>query len=567
MLCLWFFLQVIDSTVQIQKSPNIKSRGAYYTDFHWANWLSEWAIRSASDLVLDPSYGGGIFLESSLQVLQNFGTFFAHEQIFGVEIDAATHASTKAYLSAKQKYSPRLFCADFFSLEPGHLPKMNVIIGNPPFVRSQSQSSKQKQQMLQRALAQGLKISRQSNIWLPFILHSCSFLKPGGRLAFVVPFEIGQAKYAKPLLHFLGKHFKKTHFITFTKPLFTSIHQDVVLLLAEGYGTAGTFFLTDLQSETMQDLKVQNITQNINGGHAQSFSPEVFEKRGFSYFWLNPELRSAYDALLLGQGIHRLGDLAQIKNGYVTGANHFFHLSQDELKAWNLNAKHVKKTVYRSGSFLGISFTKADWKKAESRGKAGYVLRLSKPNTRSQALKDYLSYGEKLKLHLNYKCRTRNPWYRLYNLSEADAYLSYMSGDRVKLVHNAATVTAPNSLHHISLKEKLNSQTLCILWQSSLTQLSTELEGHMLGGGMLKLEPFEAAKILVAYKPIEASKHFSSIDRLIRRGKLSDAEGLANTLITDLIPKALLDDFQTAAHYLKMRRRKLKNPTSSWSDD
>lgn len=35
-------------------------------------------------------------------------------------------------------------------------------------------------------------------------------------------------------------------------------------------------------------------------------------------------------------------------------------------------------------------------------------------------------------------------------------------------------------------------------WRHPLTRLSCELEGHPLGGGMLKLEPREAARVLLA---------------------------------------------------------------------
>jgi adenine-specific DNA-methyltransferase len=42
-------------------------------------------------------------------------------------------------------------------------------------------------------------------------------------------------------------------------------------------------------------------------------------------------------------------------------------------------------------------------------------------------------------------------------------------------------------------------RNLAALWQTSLTRLSVEIEGHPLGGGMLKLEPTEAANVLVPW--------------------------------------------------------------------
>jgi hypothetical protein len=44
----------------------------------------------------------------------------------------------------------------------------------------------------------------------------------------------------------------------------------------------------------------------------------------------------------------------------------------------------------------------------------------------------------------------------------------------------------------------LTARAAAVAWQSSLTRLSTEIEGHPLGGGMLKLEPREAGQLLLA---------------------------------------------------------------------
>jgi len=43
-------------------------------------------------------------------------------------------------------------------------------------------------------------------------------------------------------------------------------------------------------------------------------------------------------------------------------------------------------------------------------------------------------------------------------------------------------------------------------WQHPLSRLSQELEGHPLGGGMLKLEPGEARRVHLALPPLRMSK-------------------------------------------------------------
>ncbi len=70
-----------------------KRLGAYYTDPAISTFLSAWAIRHSGDSVLEPSFGGGAFLEAAVKRLLHLGGT-ARGQVFGFEIDAETHAST-----------------------------------------------------------------------------------------------------------------------------------------------------------------------------------------------------------------------------------------------------------------------------------------------------------------------------------------------------------------------------------------------------------------------------------------------------------------------------------------
>jgi hypothetical protein len=43
--------------------------------------------------------------------------------------------------------------------------------------------------------------------------------------------------------------------------------------------------------------------------------------------------------------------------------------------------------------------------------------------------------------------------------------------------------------------------TILQRWKDPISQLSCEVEGHPLGGGMLKVEPREAGRVLLADRP------------------------------------------------------------------
>lgn len=90
-----------------------------------------------------------------------------------------------------------------------------------------------------------------------------------------------------------------------------------------------------------------------------------------------------------------------------------------------------------------------------------------------------------------------------------------MSGDRASLVRNNAACTAPNTLHVLQVKNKRFIRAIREAWNAPLTQLSCEIEGHPLGGGMLKLEVREAEKVLLSRRIFTKSD-----ERLLAEGAL-----------------------------------------------
>ena len=85
------------------------------------------------------------------------------------------------------------------------------------------------------------------------------------------------------------------------------------------------------------------------------------------------------------------------------------------------------------------------------------------------------------------------------HVSVPDLFLSYMSGEGPALVENAARCTCTNAVHGVRLKDRgVTASQLRRRWETTLTRLSCEIEGHPLGGGVLKLEPREALNVLVS---------------------------------------------------------------------
>jgi len=483
-----------------------KTLGAYYTDEAVVDYLVKWAIRGPSESVLDPSCGDGAFLEAAAKRLRKLGA--RHATPWGIDIDGrALRAATNRLSHAK------LLNKNFFAVRPSEIPSFDVVIGNPPFIRYQTFNEDKRGDALGRAREAGVVLPHLSSSWAPFVVHSVGFLKPQGRLAMVVPAELGHAAYAGAVLRFLVAKFGRINVVMFRKKLFPELSQDTMLLLCEEQGKCCHWFGV-LPTESIEDVANPNTAalpvdiEAIRSGRSR-----------LKYYLIARKARCLYEGLREEPGVARLGDAADVGIGYVTGSNAYFHLTQNEVSEWGIPTRYLRRAVLSLAGFQGAVLRQIDWRELQSAGDKIYLLSI--PPTTEKALsrpvRDYLQHGIKLGVPLRYKTRVREFWYSVPHVATGNALLSYMSGTSPKLALNRAGVVAPNTLHVVRFKEPKNAKPFVAGWYTSLTRLSCELEGHALGGGMLKLEPTEAEQVLVgAPKPTDLPELLAGLDAGLR---------------------------------------------------
>ena len=508
-------------------SPNVKSRGAYYTDRAVADFLVRWAVRAPSDTVLDPSFGGGVFLRAAAERIEALGGHPAR-QVFGVELDDAEHGRVGDDLRERWPFNGSLVRSDFFDVEPDAFGPVDAVVGNPPFIRFQRFKGAARQRAMSRALAQGVRLPKMASSWAAFTVHAAALVGRGGRLAFVLPAEIGYTDYALPVLHFLQRSFGALTLVTFRRKLFPDLSESTVLLLADDAGgRADTVRLVDMDDADALD------GLDLDRHESVSVDALGLARRDvrLSECLLPPDSREAYASIQ--ENTWTLGDLARVGIGYVTGANAFFHVREAEAQEHGLPTDVLRPTVLRGRALNGIAYRRSDWEHARDAGEPAYLLDLNHPAPLVPGVEAYLAGGVADGVPDAYKCRVRTPWYAVPHIHTPDAFLTYMSGWGPQVVSNEARVTAPNSLHLVRLHPDapVSAQTLAALWQTSLSRLSAEVEGRALGGGMLKLEPREAGRVRVPRCPRVPPDLPGRLDHLIRDGRQDEAQTLADDVI------------------------------------
>jgi adenine-specific DNA-methyltransferase len=451
-----------------------KEAGAYYTPDPVVTSLMAWAVRHEGDRLLDPSCGDGRFIA-------------AHRNTIGIEqdVEATRSAMSRAPWASVHE-------GDFFAWASETSERFECAAGNPPFIRYQSFNGVTRARALELCGRLGADFTGLASSWAPFLVATAGLLKRGGRLAFVVPAEIGHAPYAAPLLEYLIEHFEVVHVIAVREKLFPDLSEDCWLLYADGYGA-----------------RTENIRFSILDRFAPAerpprafFNIRVQEWRGTWRRRLRPFLipgegRELYRNIASRKDSRRFGELATIGIGYVSGANDFFHLRPSEADDRNIPARFLYPSV-RNGRALPRSRLTTNivdmWKRKDE---AILLLRLPKSKEVPSSVRRYLDSAEGRAAREAYKCRVREPWYSVPDVQVPEFFLSYMSGLEPSLVRNDAKCTCTNSVHAVRTKQGVIAAPYLSAWGSEFVQLSCEIEGHPLGGGMLKLEPREATQIVL----------------------------------------------------------------------
>jgi adenine-specific DNA-methyltransferase len=496
-----------------------KARGAFYTERRVAEALCDWALLHPGERALDPAFGGGVFLDAAARRLSELGGGEVH----GVEIDPATFATVGA---PDADALGRLLEADFFNVSPGDLPPVDAVVGNPPFIRFQRFGRERRSQARARAREAGISVGPLAGSWVAFVAHATSFLTRGGRLALVVPAELGHAPYARPLLELLRLRFASTTVVVFRRSLFPHLDQETMLLLADGNGAGpGRFTALELAGPEALASPLPRC-----GAIELDAAGLVSGRTSLARELLDPLVREIYDGLS-EDCVARLGDVATVESGYVTGANAHFHASPEAARAAGLPAEALVPALFRSRALTGLRFRSSDWETAALEGSAGYLIQAF-DREGEPAVARFLDRLRAEGIHRRYKTRTRSPWFRIPRVGAPPLVLAAMGGARLALAANDACAAVPNTFHSVRPHPgSPEPAQLAAAWLSSLTALSCELEGHTLGGGLLKLDPGEAGDILLLAPAPFGPEALDRIDALLRAGDTGAARCEADRLL------------------------------------
>jgi len=502
-----------------------KLRGGYYTSPDVARWLANWAIRSTQDVVLEPSCGDGVFVEAAASRFEALGLCGPKiaDHVTAIEILPAEADQARARLRkvAGMRAADMVLSGDFFGWwQRPDRPMFDAVIGNPPFIRYQTFPEPHRSRAMGIMGELGLTPNKLTNIWVPFVAATTAALRPGGRLALVLPAELLQVSYASQLRSFLMDRFARIDIVACNELFFDNAEQEVLLLLADGAvaqpSAENECRVAMTEAATVADVVRHSPDEVLAGGAPKTIHHD--SEKWLKYFLSEREI-TFMRALRDGSVATSLETHAHVDVGVVTGKNEFFVLSGEQVEQLGLSA-YTTPLVSRAVQLQGARIKAADWRALAAGGRDRVHLLHLAPLDGAKltgTLARYVRAGEESKIHHGYKCSIRKPWYAVPSVWVPDCFLFRQIHDFPRVVLNQAAATSTDTIHRMTCKSPAASVATNLY--THLTAASAEIEGRSYGGGVLELEPTEAERLLVPTK-LAPAMPLAECDRLVRAGCL-----------------------------------------------
>lgn len=437
---------------------------------------------------LDPAFGTGSFYSALLRV-------FPKKQIQeaqGFEIDP--HYCGPA--EDLWKHSGLLLKrADFTHESP--IPRFNLVICNPPYVRHHHLENGNKLRLHERTLAtSGMKLSGLAGLYCHFLGLSHGWMAKNGIAGWLIPSEFMDVNYGRAMKKYLLENVTLLHVHRFDP-------NDVQF--ADALVSSAIVWFRN--SPPPRDHQVLFTLGGTLNRPAKTLSVTVDALSREAKWTRFPEapVRTA-------SGNPTIADFFRIKRGIATGDNGYFILDEETITERNLPLEAFRP-VLPSPRYLIEDEVTSDVQGIPALDQRLFLLDTTldeeQIKKRYPALSKYLEEGKARGLHERYLCSHRSPWYAQENRPAPPIVCTYLGrGDTkrrrpFRFILNQSRATIANvylAMYPVgALADRLKSQPTLIrqVWHAlnALTPEQLLGEGRVYGGGLHKLEPKELANV------------------------------------------------------------------------
>ena len=456
--------------------------------------------------LLEPSVGDGAFVRG----LRHHDLVHRLERITAIELLASEAEKCSAELHS-QGFDGSVHAGSFLDWASRSDELFDCAVGNPPFLRYQFVSPEDKNPISLLGQQINVSFAGVSNLWIPIFLGALARLRIGGAFAFIIPAECFTGVSANKVRKWLAINSDFLRVDLFPVGTFPDVLQEVVILsgVRRQQRTSGGL------------LKVrQHYLRKPSEGWEHFMDLNV---PTWTRYLLSPAQLDALNEARELAVVHQLGELARLEVSIVTGANDYFSVDGTVLASYNLEQWAIP-LLPRIRHATGIVYTDEDHSKVRSSEVKAHLLHFAPDLPDPRRYKRpaaYLDKGKDLDIHTRYKCRIRDPWYRVPHVWQGRLMLSKRSHRYPRLVLNDAGAFTTDTIYRgrMHLAYQGRETDLVASFHNSLTLLSAEIEGRSFGGGVLELVPSEINRLLVPL-PDKFGDELARLDQVLRSAGL-----------------------------------------------
>ncbi|MGO8502057.1 N-6 DNA methylase [Rhizobium leguminosarum] len=477
-------------------ASNAKALGAFYTPSDVARELANWVVRDGTERLLEPSVGEGALMLASIARARSLKERSATISFVACDINPLATAAISPMLSPACEAKT----IDFLALDPNETGAFDGVIANPPFTRNHDLPKP-----IRAALRKRFEITGAAGLWVHFLLHSLSFLSPGGRLGAVIPASGLFSLYGREALARIASAFSHIEVRQIVdEPGWTNgAEERGALLFAEGY--------------RMGSCELPVPTQWSADGRAQRAAVSD----------------SIYDEILHHSA--PLSAIAELSIGAVTGYNAVFLLSENERCSRGIDLREVRPVVGRARHIAGIEIDADELASLAKQGQKTWLLKPESIDVRGDGVRNQLAMISKSRRQGTLWFKKRSPWWDVQLGEPCDAIFTYMNDQGPKLVLARDAIYCTNTLHRVRFRDGVDQEcrtAAALTMISTFGQLAAERLGRSYGGGVLKLELGEARSMPVLHcSSGRLHETFKLVNLALRGGQRDQARKLADEVL------------------------------------
>jgi tRNA1(Val) A37 N6-methylase TrmN6 len=548
----------------------LKAQGFVRTPPFIATLLARWALRADTDHILDAGFGEGVFLLESAKRLLALGTPVRRlaVQLHGVDsYPEAVQVLQRTFRSyGLPTELPGVFAGDFFDSD---FPQIDVLIGNPPYVRRWWQRDVDALQVIAGQVKDVGEFSRMTDLACYFVIHGARFLKPGGRLALIVSDSWLDMRYGTAFKDYLLRAFRIRGMIGFQSQVFPDVLVRPVVILAEKRSIArpsgrGRVAFVSLNGQIPKVLP-QDPCRLLEGKETQTSGTilrldELQPAKSWTPFLYAPRI---YAELRKHPYMTPLASLAQVRIGLQSFAKMFYIVSRETQQRWELERRWMRPLIM-SPKDIEVPILSVETPIQH------YVLACGWPKERLAGthMLRYIQYWETQVLNPRGRARPvlgvqnlprvrktrRDPWYNLLvdldRRGTAPILLPRRIYQRYQVVWNQIGWVAGENFIEIAPKTSIPLIPLLAILNAGTTEIAVRVSAHVYGGGVYNLSPGSIGEIPVVDVRRLAPEALQQLERAYRQFLL--ARGKERTALDAAVlegiglPPAFLATLRTA---------------------